>query len=119
MDPALIKKQASKPRLIVSKWEECFAMQLKLAKFPTPKREYKFHPTRKWRFDFCYPDQKIAIEVEGLRHNGVSRHTHIQGYTKDCEKYNEALLLGYKVLRITQKHVKSGEGLNWLEKLLK
>ena len=26
------------------------------------KREYKFHPIRKWRFDFAILAEKIAIE---------------------------------------------------------
>ena len=28
-------------------------------------REYKFHPTRKWRFDFAHVATKTAIEIEG------------------------------------------------------
>lgn len=27
-------------------------------------KEYLFHPTRKWRFDYAIPDHKIALEVE-------------------------------------------------------
>lgn len=27
--------------------------------------EYRFHPTRKWRFDFAIPHIKVAIEIEG------------------------------------------------------
>ena len=27
--------------------------------------EYRFHPTRKWRFDYAWPENKIALEVEG------------------------------------------------------
>jgi very-short-patch-repair endonuclease len=65
--------------------------------------EYKFHPTRKFRFDYAYPDQKIAIEIEGLTRPGQkSRHTENQGYKNDCTKYNEAAVLGWRVLRITQ-----------------
>lgn len=62
--------------------------------------EYRFHPTRRWRFDWAYPAKKVAVEFEG----GVAtrgRHTRILGYTKDCEKYNQAALLGWAVLRYT------------------
>jgi very-short-patch-repair endonuclease len=62
--------------------------------------EYRFHPVRKWRFDWAMPSKKVAVEFEG----GVAikgRHTRIIGYTKDCEKYNAAALLGWKVLRYT------------------
>ena len=63
-------------------------------------REYCFHPTRRWRFDFVILpiDKQIAIEVEG----GVwssGRHTRGKGYIGDMEKYNEAALRGWKVLR--------------------
>ncbi len=62
--------------------------------------EYKFHPKRKWRFDFALPDLKIAFEYEGLM-SSKSRHTTIKGYTNDSKKYNAAQSLDWKVLRYT------------------
>ncbi len=62
--------------------------------------EFKFHPTRKWRFDWAIPEMKCAIEYEGLM-SKKSRHTTIKGFSGDCEKYNEAVKLGWKVLRYT------------------
>ena len=60
--------------------------------------EYKFHPERKWRFDFAFPKDKIAIEVEGgLFTQG--RHTRGRGYIQDMQKYNAATILGWRVLR--------------------
>jgi very-short-patch-repair endonuclease len=67
------------------------------------KKEYVFHPKRKWRFDFAIVDKKIAIEYEGIFGGGKSRHTTVSGYTGDTEKYNEAAKLGWKVLRYTAK----------------
>ena len=32
---------------------------------PEPELEYRFHPFRKWRFDFAWPEQKVAVEMEG------------------------------------------------------
>lgn len=74
-------------------------------RFPELKveQEFKFHPTRKWRFDFAIPDKMIAIEYEGVYGGGKSRHTTVGGYTADAEKYNEAAKLGWKVLRYTAK----------------
>jgi very-short-patch-repair endonuclease len=57
-------------------------------------RELKFHPTRRWRFDFALPSQKLAIEIEGR-----GRHQTVAGTRADCEKYNEAARLGWRVLR--------------------
>jgi hypothetical protein len=62
--------------------------------------ELKFHPKRKWRFDWANKELMVAIEYEGGVF-GVSRHTHSVGFTKDCSKYNSAQLLGWKVLRYT------------------
>lgn len=62
-------------------------------------QEYRFHPVRKWRFDWAITDLKIAIEYEGI--SGKSRHTTITGYTGDAEKYREAAIDGWVVLRYT------------------
>jgi very-short-patch-repair endonuclease len=67
--------------------------------------EYKFHPTRRWRFDIAIPELKIAIEYEGIA-GRKSRHTTMSGYTGDCEKYNEAQILGWRVLRFTAKNIR-------------
>ena len=51
--------------------------------------EYRFHPTRKWRFDAAFPSEKVAVEIEG----GVwkyGRHNRASGFLNDMEKYNEA-----------------------------
>lgn len=68
-----------------------------------PEGEYRFHPERRWRFDFAYPDLKIAVEAEGGVF-GHGRHTRGMGYVKDCEKYNQAVLLGWRVFRYTIKN---------------
>lgn len=65
--------------------------------------ELEFSETRKFRFDWAIPDLKLAIEYEGI-FSKKSRHTTIQGFTDDCEKYNLAQLLGWKVLRYTAKN---------------
>ena len=63
-------------------------------------RELKFHPVRRWRFDYAIPEHKIAVEVEG----GVwtqGRHTRPRGFLGDMDKYNTATALGWRVLRVT------------------
>jgi very-short-patch-repair endonuclease len=67
-----------------------------------PVREYRFSPPRRWRFDFAWPTQMVAVEIEGLVFRGKSRHTTQNGYIKDCEKYNAAVEKGWHVLRYTQ-----------------
>ena len=90
---------------------------IKLVKLPVPEREYRFHDTRKWRFDFAYPDKQIAIEVEGgVYKNG--RHTRGKGFTNDCEKYNAATELGWRVFRYTTAMVNQGLAIEQLKRIL-
>ena len=42
----------------------------------------------------------------------MSRHTTVGGYAKDCEKYNAAALLGWRVLRYTTGMIMSGQAIN-------
>lgn len=69
--------------------------------------EHKFSESRKFRFDFVLLplDMKVAIEYEGIV-SSKSRHTSITGFTKDCEKYNLAIVEGWRVLRYTQLNYK-------------
>lgn len=90
----------------------CFVRTLSLAKM-----EYQFHDTRKWRFDLAWPSEKLAVEVDGGGFvNG--RHSRGTGIEKDCEKYAEAMLLGWRVLRVTPRQVKTGQALKWIEQLI-
>lgn len=61
--------------------------------------EYRFHPSREWRFDFAIPSRRVAIEVEGGAFNG-GRHIRPEGYLRDMEKYNEAAVGGWCVIRV-------------------
>jgi len=71
-------------------------------------REYKFHPTRQWRFDIAFIEQKIAIELEGgVFSRTIGGHSRGAGYTKDTEKYNQAVVFGWRVLRYTVKNIYS------------
>jgi hypothetical protein len=69
---------------------------------PAPAAELKFHPERRWRFDYAWPALKIALEVEGGIWSG-GRHTSPQGFVKDMAKYNAAACLGWRVLRVAPK----------------
>lgn len=97
--------------------EETLLFQLRAAGLPNPMREYKFHPTRRWRFDFCWPARMAAMEVEGGTWAG-GRHTRGAGFEGDCIKYAEALLLGWRVIRVTGSMIESGEALKYAEFLL-
>ena len=71
-----------------------------------PVQEYRFHPVRRWRFDFAFPEHKVAVEIEGGTFGKCkSRHTTGTGYEKDCEKYNAAILNGWRVFRFTGRMI--------------
>ena len=56
--------------------------------------EHKFHPERKWRFDFAAPPAMVALEIEG----GVwtrGRHSRGAGMIADMHKYNAAASRGW------------------------
>jgi hypothetical protein len=88
---------------------------------PAHETEYRFAPPRRWRFDLAFPSVYWALEIEG----GVwtaGRHTRGQGYTNDIRKYNAAMLLGWRILRVTPAMIASGEAFalldDWLEVIL-
>lgn len=100
-----------------SKGEQLFMLQARAAKFPAYEREFRIVPDRRWRFDFAWPERKIAVEVEGGVFVG-GRHTGGVGYTKDCEKYNQATLLGWRIFRFTTGMVKDGTAMLTLTQAL-
>lgn len=90
----------------------CWAVEQ--AGFGKPQSEFRFHQKRKWRFDFAWPDLKVALEREGsawVDGRLVSRHRSDAGYASDCEKYNAAGVAGWLVVRATPPMLKDGRAL--------
>ena len=54
---------------------------------------------RKWRFDFAWRQQQVAVEIDGLTNRGGS-HQNVKGVLSDCEKYEAALAAGWIVYRV-------------------
>jgi len=67
---------------------------------PEPEREVMFARPRRWRFDFAWPAQRVAVECDGGTYTG-GRHTRGDGYRRDAEKLNAAAALGWRVFRVT------------------
>jgi hypothetical protein len=87
-----------------------------------PVPEYRFHPTRRWRFDFAFPDLKLAIEIQGMGRTApafchkckkacvcprckkmtvvhhAGGHQTPKGMRNDCDKHNAAILMGWRIL---------------------
>jgi len=76
-------------------------------------KEYKFHPKRRWKFDYACPERKIAIEVEGgVWNNG--RHTRGKGFIGDIEKYNNASVMGWTLIRVTPDMLLTNETIEFV-----
>lgn len=105
------------PRAL-SKGEETLALQLKVEGIGFI-REFKFCLHRKWRADFALViPNNILIEVEGGNWSGGS-HNRGKRFADDAEKYNEAALMGFKVLRFTTDQVTSGEAIATIRRAIK
>lgn len=84
---------------------------------PRPSKEYYFAKPRMWRFDMAWPAHNLAVECDGAIYSG-GRHVRGRGYSLDCEKINEAVLLGWRVLRVTSDQINDGRAVRWIERAL-
>jgi len=112
--------ESGKPRRlgrVGSIGESLLDVYLRAERIKGYEREYYFHPSRKWRFDFAWPALMIAVEVEGGVWSG-GRHTRGKGFVEDCIKYNEAALLGWTVFRCTTDMVRSGQAMHYIETMM-
>jgi very-short-patch-repair endonuclease len=88
--------------------EQQFERLLLRHQLPQPIREYKFHPMRKWRFDFAWPKIKLAVEIDGGTFGGpkmLGNHAIGKRYQQDCIKQNAAMMDGWAVLRADREMV--------------
>jgi hypothetical protein len=66
---------------------------------PIPQTEHRFYNGRRWAMDFAWVQARLALESEGGVFSGGG-HTRGAKFLKDCEKYNTATLMGWRVLRV-------------------
>lgn len=85
-----------------------FLLLLKANGLPEPILELPFWPGRRFRFDFAWEAQKLALESEGGSWNGGG-HTRGAHYAQDALKYSEAALRGWCVIRVMSADLVSDE----------
>jgi hypothetical protein len=66
-------------------------------KLPEPTPEFYFAKPRKWRFDYAWPAEKVALEVQGGIWTG-GRHSRGAALLKEWEKLNTAAAKGWRLL---------------------
>jgi hypothetical protein len=85
---------------------------------PAPIFEVQFHPGRKWRWDLCWPDQRLALEVQG----GIfvqGRHSRGAAMLKEWEKLNTAASNGWRVLFVQPRDLCLVETMNLIRNALR
>ena len=107
-----------------------------------PSPEFRFHPKRKWRFDRAWEFHKVAVEIEGgvygkkircqacgtlvrgTKKDGsfgrpitiASGHRGFERFMSDKEKYNEAAVMGWVILRFVREDI-LGQPFETIEKV--
>ena len=106
-------------------WVNQLVQEIELSGLPTPRREYLFHAERKWRFDLDWKPHGylVACEVDGgiWMQTSTGRpkgHAHPIRFQQDLEKFNEAALYGWLVIRVTPPMIQDGRALDWLKRAL-
>lgn len=99
-------------------YKEEFLNQLRIARLPAPETEVRFHETRRWRFDYAWPDKKIAIEYQGGIFYGGIGHNGIKGSKRDCLKFSSATALGWKLFLINADMVRDGSAFGFIQDAL-
>lgn len=100
---------------------------------PKPEQELRFHHTRRWRFDYAWPELMLAVEVEGgifTHRRGTfvdkkgkvrkkqSRHLTIKGFEEDAIKYANAEILGWHVMRFSTRQCKNGVAIDLIKEYI-
>jgi len=94
-----------------------FERLLRSVGLPAPVREHRFHAVRRWRFDYAWLAEKVALEVEGGVWTG-GRHTRGAGFLADIEKYNAAVVAGWRIVRVTPSKLCASTTIGILEQVL-
>ncbi|MEY4244153.1 MAG: hypothetical protein RLZZ245_1738 [Verrucomicrobiota bacterium] len=88
--------------MVATRLESRFLLLWRVAQGPPLEREVRFQTSRRWRADFAHMGSRTLIEIEGgIFIPGGGRHNRGGGYAKDAEKYLEAVLAGWTVIRLT------------------
>ena len=88
-----------------------FLAALRSAEIPSPVAEFKFHPIRRWRFDYAWLDQRVYLEINGGIFVG-GRHSRGASLLKEWEKIAAATAMGYRPLFCQPRDICSAKTLD-------
>ena len=94
--------------------EQSFLLWMKQEQIPWPLLEYEFALSVgvKCRFDFAWPKERFAVEIDGLTKRGGG-HQRTGGYIQDRIKDRLAMLMDWQVYRIPGPWVATKKGHVW------
>lgn len=78
--------------------------------------EYRFHLDRRYRFDIADMTCKIGYECDGGQFSGG--HMRGKALEQQYEKDRLAQMLGWRVMRFTNRQILNGEAKAWLAQWL-
>jgi very-short-patch-repair endonuclease len=103
-----------------TKLERALWRRIEEAGLPTPETQYRWAlPERQFRSDFAWPSARLLAEVQGgIWAADPGRHNRGSGYEKDVERSNLAVLLGWRLLAFTERHIKDGTAVSTIRRAL-
>ena len=73
---------------------------------PKPVAEFVFAYPRKWRWDWAWPADGVALE----QHGGIwvhGKHSRGAGQLNDFAKWSEGAALGWRIIHVVPDHLES------------
>lgn len=105
------------PAGVDSELEMALYTRLERAGLPLGVGQHRFIEGRQHRFDRAYPEQKVAVEVQGgsWSQNGHARPSMVQ---RDCLKLSMAAALGWRCLPVTEAMIEDGTAVDLIRQAL-
>ena len=88
------KKYRPTQKMYDSNFEESFHQLWKQHSTYPIVHHHIVHLSREWELDFCFPTERIAIELQGYG----TGHLSYKGMQRDCNKHNDLILSGWILL---------------------
>jgi very-short-patch-repair endonuclease len=103
-----------------TKLERMLFRRILEAGLPEPLAQHLWaRPERLYRADFAWPTYMVLAEVQGgIWAADPGRHNRASGYEADCSRDNLAAILGWRLLRFTERMIKSGEAIETITRAL-
>jgi hypothetical protein len=73
---------------------------------------------RLWQYDISWSRYKVTVEVQGGIWRRKGAHNTGPAIMRDCEKGNEAQMMGWICLHVTKEHIKDGQAVSWIIRAL-